>query len=88
MGPLPGMLLANGFRVDHMGVVQRIARPGSSLWHWPNSFWQTFVPKLVEGGFISREDKEAFDAAWDEASNDPAAFVQLPPVYELVATKL
>jgi ubiquinone/menaquinone biosynthesis C-methylase UbiE len=88
MGRLPGMLQANGFRVDHIGVVQRIARPGSSLWHWPNSFWQTFVPKLVEGGFISREDKEAFDAAWDEASHDPASFIQLPPVYELVATRL
>ncbi len=87
MSRLPGMLLKHGFRVDHIGVVQRIARPGSSLWHWPNSFWQTFTPKLVESGFISREDKEAFDAAWDDASNDPASFVQLPPVYELVAVK-
>jgi len=88
MGRLPTMLQTHGFRVDHIGVVQRIARPGSSLWHWPNSFWQTFLPKLVESGFITREDKEAFDAAWDEASNDPGSFVQLPPVYELVATRL
>ncbi|HYE63382.1 MAG TPA: methyltransferase domain-containing protein [Phycisphaerales bacterium] len=88
MGRLPGMLLANGFRIDHIGVVQRIARPGSSLWHWPNTFWQTFLPKLVESGFITREDKEAFDAAWEEASCDPGAFVQLPPVYELVATRV
>jgi ubiquinone/menaquinone biosynthesis C-methylase UbiE len=87
MGRLPGMLLANGFRVDHIGVVQRIARPGSSLWHWPNTFWQTYLPRLVEGGFITAADKEAFDAAWEEASNDPSSFVQLPPVYELVATK-
>jgi ubiquinone/menaquinone biosynthesis C-methylase UbiE len=88
MGRLPGMLLAHGFRIDHIGVVQRIARPGSSLWHWPNSFWQTFLPKLVESGFITREDKEAFDAAWDDACTDPASFVQLPPVYEMVATRL
>lgn len=87
MSRLPGMFLKHGFSVDHIGVVQRIARPGSSLWHWPNSFWQTFTPKLVETGFITREDKEAFDAAWDEASNDPASFVQLPPVYELVAVR-
>ncbi len=87
MGRLPGMFLKNGFRLEHMDVVQRMARPGSSLWHWPNSFWQTFLPRLVETGFITVEDREAFEKTWAEASNDPAAFVQLPPVYELIAVK-
>jgi ubiquinone/menaquinone biosynthesis C-methylase UbiE len=87
MGRLPGMFLAHGFRIDHIGVVQRIARPGSTLWHWPNSFWQTFLPRLVETGFITLEDRAAFEAAWAEASQDPASFVQLPPVYELIAVR-
>ncbi len=65
-----------------------MARPGSSLWHWPSSFWQTFLPRfLVETGFITVEDREAFEKTWAEASNDPAAFVQMPPVYELIAIK-
>ncbi|MBS0198756.1 MAG: methyltransferase domain-containing protein [Planctomycetes bacterium] len=87
MGKLPGMFLKNGFRIEHLDVVQRMARPGSSLWHWPNSFWQTFVPKLVETGFITGEDMMAFNKAWEEASADPGAFIQLPPVFELVAIK-
>lgn len=88
MGKLPGMLVAHGFRVDHLDVVQRIARPGSTMWYWPNSFWQSFVPRLVEMGFITGEDEKAFEQEWAAASQDPATFIQLPPVYELVATRV
>ena len=87
MGKLPGMFVKHGFSVEHLDVRQRIARPGSTLWHWPNSFWQTFVPKLVETGFISDADMNAFYAAWERASADPAGFVMLPPVFELVVRK-
>jgi len=87
MSHLPSMFQAAGFTVDHMDVVQRIARPGSTLWHWPTTFWQTFIPRLVETGFLTKADHEAFDATWLAASNDPGTFVQLPPVYELVVTK-
>lgn len=87
MGRLPGLFQKHGFEVTHLDVIQRIARPGSTMWHWPNSFWQTFVPKLVESGFISREDEQAFNKAWQDATNDPASFIQLPPVFELIATK-
>lgn len=88
MGKLPGMFVKHGFRIDHLDVVQRIARPGTTMWHWPNAFWRTFVPRLAENGFITAEDRKAFDEAWDQASRDPASFIQLPPVYELVVTRI
>jgi ubiquinone/menaquinone biosynthesis C-methylase UbiE len=87
MGRLPGLLTKHGFEVTHLDVAQRIARPGTTMWHWPNSFWQTFVPKLVETGFLTNEDNAAFFKAWEEASKDPSCFIQLPPVYELIAVK-
>jgi hypothetical protein len=87
MGRLPGMLIRHGFRIEDLQVNQRIARPGSTMWHWPNSFWQTFVPRLVETGFITAADRAAFEQAWDEAGKDPASFIQLPTVYELVAVR-
>lgn len=85
MSRLPGLLIKHGFKIRHMDVVQRIARPGSQLWHWPDSFWKSFVPKLVASGHISPSDQQEFFAAWNAASQDPACFVQLPPVYELIA---
>ncbi len=87
MGKLPEIFLKHGFTIDHLDVVQRIARPGTTLWHWPNSFWKSFTPRLVENHFITPEDKDAFDRAWAEASVNPAAFIQLPPVFELVVTR-
>jgi hypothetical protein len=87
MSKLPGMFLKNGFEVPDLNVVQRIARPGETMWHWPSTFWQTFLPRLLADGFITADDKAAFLEAWDEASRDPGSFVQLPPVYELIVTK-
>jgi len=87
MSKLPSMFAERGFEVEHIDVVQRMARPGSTLWHWPNSFWQTFVPRLVETNFITQEDMEAFYASWEKASRDPGSFVLLPPVFELVVRK-
>jgi ubiquinone/menaquinone biosynthesis C-methylase UbiE len=87
MGKLPSILHKNGFDVTHLDVVQRIARPGTTLWHWPTSFFANFVPKLIETGFITMEDAHKFFVAWEEASKDPGSFIQLPPVYELIAVK-
>ncbi|MFN9993603.1 MAG: class I SAM-dependent methyltransferase [Phycisphaerales bacterium] len=88
MAKLPGMFLRHGFKIEYLDVVQRIARPGTTMWHWPNSFWKTFTPRLVETGFITEQEKSDFDAAWADAGRDPASFMLLPPVFELVAVKL
>ncbi len=87
MSKLPGMFIRNGFEITDLNVVQRIARPGETMWHWPSTFWQSFLPRLIDGGFITTDDKAAFLEAWDEASRDPGSFVQLPPVYELIVTR-
>lgn len=88
MGRLPAMLLANGFQLDDLRVNRRVARPDHTLWHWPDSFWQNFVPRLVEMGNITEEDAADFHAAWATASTDPAAFMLLPPVFDVIGRKV
>ncbi len=87
MGRLPTLFLSHGFTIEHLAVHQRIARPGTTLWHWPQSFWDSFVPRLCDMGFISLEQRKAFEAAWSQASNDPGAYIVLPPVFDLVVVK-
>ncbi len=87
MGRIPGLLRKHGLEVVHFSVNQRIATPDSSIWAWPDSFWRSFVPRLVEMEYISREEANAFDAAWLRASTDPETFMMLPPVWDLVAEK-
>ncbi len=88
MAKLPGMLEQNGFKVEYVNVIQRMARPGEQMWHWPQSFFDVFMPKLVQAGFIEEADRVAALAAWKEASNNPSSFVLLPPVFELIAVKM
>jgi ubiquinone/menaquinone biosynthesis C-methylase UbiE len=88
MGKLPGLLIKHGFRITHMDVLQRIARPGTTMWHWPDSFFHNFIPKLVQSGFITDDEATAALQAWTDAGRDPASFMQLPPVYELIAEKV
>lgn len=85
---LPAMLRQHGFRVDYLDVHQRIARPGSMIWAWPDSFWASFVPRLVDKGFLSAAERDAFYQVWSRASNDPDCFMHLPPLFDLLATKL
>lgn len=87
MARLPGMLSRHGFRVEHLGMNPRIARPGSTMWAWPDAFWKNFVPRLVAMGKITEGEREAFERAWSEASSNPGAFMLLPPVFDLVAER-
>lgn len=87
MGVVPTICRRVGLEVEHLGVVQRIARPGSMMWAWPTSFWASFIPRLVGLGLLSEAESEAFFADWDDATNDPDSFVHLPPVYEIVARR-
>lgn len=87
MGELPRMLRRNGFELEHLDVKQRIAIPGTSMWQWPWTFFNSFLPKLVESGFLSKPDCDAAMKEMAEAVNDDGAFMLLPPVFELIATK-
>jgi SAM-dependent methyltransferase len=92
MARLPAICRQHGLEVKHLSVSERLARPpaanmGSTMWHWPDSFWRNFVPRLVDMKQITPEDAAAFHEAWAEASRNPDAFMVLPPVFDLIAIK-
>lgn len=87
VGRLPGLLEAAGFRVAHLDVNQRLARPGDPMWHWPQSFWTNFLPVLVGLGLLTEDDRTAWHREWDQLSRTTGAFAVLPPVYDLIAIK-
>ena len=84
---LPGLFRKHGLDVSHLAVNERIARPRATMWAWPDTFWASFLPRLVEMGEITREEQKAFEACWSEASDDPDSFMLLPPVFDVVGIK-
>lgn len=88
MGRLPAMAHALDMRLDHIARVEiGTARPGLPMWDWPDSFWGVFLPRLEELGYITAAQHRAFMEQWAQLSANPAAFMHLPPVYEMIATK-
>lgn len=84
---LPGMFRRHGLDLIDLRLNQRVARPGSQLWHWPDTFFGSFVPRLVEMGYLTEPERKGFEAAWSAASNDPDAFMMLPPLYDVLAVR-
>lgn len=84
---LPALLEAAGFLVTETRPIARIARPDGSLWEWPTSFYENFVPRLVTGGFLAKEDGDAFLAEWRRRREEPDTLFVAPMVVAITAVK-
>jgi SAM-dependent methyltransferase len=84
---LPGLAAKAGLVTRELTPIARLARPGTSLWSWPESFFKNFVPTLVEKGLLTAAEKAAFDEEWARASRDPDAFFFCPVVLDYVGVK-
>jgi SAM-dependent methyltransferase len=88
MARIPKLSMDAGLTVREISRVEpRTPRPGSTMWNWPATFWPVFLPRLESLGYITPQEHQAFLHDWQERSNDPSAFMHLPPVYEMIATK-
>ncbi|MGP1309284.1 MAG: methyltransferase domain-containing protein [Phycisphaerales bacterium] len=86
-GRLPAMMRRAGMTVREITPQLRVARPGETLWAWPDTFFRNFVPVLEETGYITADERAAFQQEWARASADPDAFKYTPPVVEIIAIK-
>lgn len=86
-GTLPRLLRDQGLRVERLHVHQRLATPGSTIYHWPQVWWSVYAPKLVEMGYLERAMAEELLRDLDEVAGSQTDFIVVPPVYEIVAIK-
>jgi len=84
---LPTLLAKHGLKPVEISPLHRVARPGSPLWTWPTIFIETYGPKLVEEGRLTRQEHEALVADWNAHTNDPNAFFVSPPMADFIAVK-
>ena len=84
---LPRMMEDAGLRVVSVTPLARIARPGDALWEWPRTFFDNFLPVLVENGYLVEEERAAFDHLWAARSADPAAYFATPPMTVVVGER-
>jgi hypothetical protein len=80
-------MAAAGLEVLEIRPLQRIARPGDPLWDWPTSFFNNFIPMLVEQGLVAEEDWRWLQKEWAERTKDPNAVFWTPSMVEIIARK-
>ena len=86
-GKLPRLMRDAGLEVTQIRSITRIARPGDSMWLWPTSYFEVFLPKIVEEGYLKESDRAAFMDEWAKRSNDPDCFFCTPPMVAIIARK-
>jgi SAM-dependent methyltransferase len=84
---LPGLLLRAGFEIREMKPLLRLARPGSPLWSWPDTFFDIYLPNLVKMRLLTPAQERAYRREWAKRCADPGAFFSSPPMIEIIAVK-
>lgn len=84
---VPAMMERCGLEVREINSLVRIARPGTALWKWPETFFQNYLPVLVEMELISQLEKQTFERLWEERSRNAGAFFCTPPMVEVIGVK-
>jgi len=82
---LPGLLIGEGFEIESLTPITRIGRPGTRYWKWVEYFTEVTVPRIVERGIWTEDQRSEFEKAWADASSNPGAFVFTPPMVGIVA---
>lgn len=84
---LPEIMDACGMDLVSIEPIVRIGRPGTALWEWPATFFENYIPVLIEKGLLTEDDQHEFRAMWRERSANPSAFFTTPVLAALVGRK-
>ena len=84
---LPLALEKLGFDVIEIEPIARVSRPHEPLWQWPETFFQSFIPRLVNTGYLTAEDQTEFFSIWDGLKKIKGAFCVAPTVVNIIARK-
>jgi SAM-dependent methyltransferase len=84
---LPSLLEKHGMTTVEISPMHRLARPGSQLWTWPSIFIETYGPKLVDEGRLTRGEYDALVEDWNAHAKTPGAYFCSPPMVDIIAVK-
>lgn len=84
---LPMALEKNGFKVLEIEPIARICRPQDPLWQWPETFFKSFLPRLVMTNHITAADQIEFFRIWELSKKTEGAFCITPTVVNIIAQK-
>ena len=84
---IPQWLGQLGFRIQSLQPLVEVATPGSFVWHWPRSFIDVGLRRLVDLGHFTAQRAAEILAAVTKAEQSPGALLFAPGLLEIIAVK-
>ena len=84
---IPQYLHQLGASIQSTRLMTKLAEPGTDVWKWPITFYESYFPRLVEMGYLK---KEMIDQAFSELKTSealPYARLACPMMIEIIAEK-
>ncbi len=77
----------NGLDIVNVDHVSRLGRPGTETWQWFTVWVESFVPRMVDNHYISRQDADQFLEYFAKLNESPDSLFFAPPVIQIVGRK-
>ena len=84
---LPGLFAELGLEVTGVRPMSKLAVPGTLTWEWPSSFFEIYLPKLVEAGLLNGQTCRDALEQWQQLETTPGASCYGPQMVEVVGVK-
>lgn len=84
---LPALMHDAGLEILRIEPIIKVARPGGAIWQWVRAFQRSYLPRLLEQGYLDAAEIAANDEDWRARAEDPASFFLSPPMLGVVARK-
>lgn len=83
---IPQMMKKVGFKKIETFPIYNKGKSGSPFWNWLEMTNENHS-NLLEPGYISQQDLDAYYKEWEERSTLPDAFISAPPLMITIGTK-
>ena len=84
---IPRWLSELGFEIRSMQPLVEVIPPTSFVWHWPRSFVEVGLRRLVDLGYFTNQRAAEILAAVATAESNPHTLMITPAVLEIIATR-
>ena len=84
---LPTLAADCGLVLEHFRPIARLGRVGSLEWRWLTEFYESYLPRLVERGLLTRDELAAWRAEWSAREADGRSFVYTPTMVDALLRK-
>ncbi len=84
---IPRWLSELGFEIRSLQPIVEVVPPSNFVWHWPRSFIEVGLRRLVDLGFLTQLRATEILAAVSEAENQPHTLMITPALLEIIAVR-